>query len=81
MTINQKHIKIAITSPYHEGIDLLIADGLYETQTEVIKDALRRLLRHYEIPILIDQDASITVCYQNIPISQLNNQTRHKPEH
>jgi Arc/MetJ-type ribon-helix-helix transcriptional regulator len=60
MTISQKHVKIAIASPYQEGINLLIADGLYETQTEVIKDALRRLLKHYGIPLLPEQNASIT---------------------
>jgi Arc/MetJ-type ribon-helix-helix transcriptional regulator len=52
MAANQKRLKIRITRPYQEAIDLLIADGLYETQTEVVKDALRRLLKHYEIPML-----------------------------
>jgi Arc/MetJ-type ribon-helix-helix transcriptional regulator len=60
MAVEQKNVKARITSPYLEGINFLIADGLYETQTEVIKDALRRLLKHYDIPLLTEQDTSIT---------------------
>lgn len=52
MASNQKNIKITIAEPYIEAINLLIADGLYETQTELIKDALRRLMKHYDIPLI-----------------------------
>lgn len=58
MTANQKSLKIRIARPYQEAINLLIEDGLYETQTEVIKDALRRLLKHYEIPMLTNPETS-----------------------
>ena len=48
----KKQIRITITNPYLNGIDLLIQDGLYETQAEIFKDALRRLFKHYEIRAL-----------------------------
>ena len=60
MAVKQKNVKIRITAPYQEGITLLIEDGLYETQTEVIKDALRRLLKHYEIPMITEPETFIT---------------------
>ncbi len=50
----KKHLRIIITDPYIEGIDLLIKDGLYETQSEILKDALRRLFVHYQIPCITD---------------------------
>jgi Arc/MetJ-type ribon-helix-helix transcriptional regulator len=60
MAVKQKNVKIRIAAPYQEGITLLIEDGLYETQTEVIKDALRRLLKHYEIPMIPEPETFIT---------------------
>jgi Arc/MetJ-type ribon-helix-helix transcriptional regulator len=47
--IQKKHLKVTVSAPYINGMDALIRDGLYETQTEVVKDALRRLFNHYEI--------------------------------
>jgi Arc/MetJ-type ribon-helix-helix transcriptional regulator len=38
-----------MADPYLEGMDLLIKDGLYENQAEIVRDALRRLFNHYEI--------------------------------
>jgi hypothetical protein len=40
--------------PYLDGMDLLIKDGLYESQSEIVKDALRRLFNHYEIQCIRD---------------------------
>jgi len=33
-------------------MDLLIKDGLYENQAEIVKDALRRLFNHYDVKLL-----------------------------
>jgi Arc/MetJ-type ribon-helix-helix transcriptional regulator len=50
-----KHIDIKMTNPYLTGMEQLIKDGLYENQTEIIKDALRRLFQHYEIPLITQE--------------------------
>ena len=41
-----------MANPYLEGMELLIKDGLYESQAEIVKDALRRLFMHYEIQLV-----------------------------
>jgi Arc/MetJ-type ribon-helix-helix transcriptional regulator len=43
-----------MANPYLEGMELLIKDGLYESQAEIVKDALRRLFVHYEIQLIND---------------------------
>jgi Arc/MetJ-type ribon-helix-helix transcriptional regulator len=43
-----------MANPYLEGMELLIKDGLYESQAEIVKDALRRLFVHYDIQITTD---------------------------
>ena len=43
-----------MANPYLEGMELLIKDGLYESQAEIVKDALRRLFVHYEIQLITD---------------------------
>jgi Arc/MetJ-type ribon-helix-helix transcriptional regulator len=50
----RKNVKIAMTAPYIEGMNALIGDGLYESQTEIVKDALRMLFNHYEITAISD---------------------------
>ena len=47
--IQKKRLGITMVAPYLDGMDLLIKDGLYESQSEIVKDALRRLFNHYEI--------------------------------
>ncbi len=47
--IQKKRVEVTMASPYLDGMDLLIKDGLYESQAEIVKDALRRLFNHYEI--------------------------------
>ncbi len=44
-----------MTNPYVTAMDQLIKDGLYENQSEIIKDALRRLFQHYEIPLITEE--------------------------
>ncbi|MGD6809221.1 MAG: ribbon-helix-helix domain-containing protein [Candidatus Bathyarchaeia archaeon] len=51
----QKRVDIKMTKPYLTGMEQLIKDGLYENQTEIIKDALRRLFQHYEIPLITQE--------------------------
>jgi Arc/MetJ-type ribon-helix-helix transcriptional regulator len=43
-----------MANPYLEGMELLMKDGLYESQAEIVKDALRRLFMHYEIQLITD---------------------------
>lgn len=50
----KKNLKVTITAPYLEGMNALIGDGLYESQAEIVKDALRRLFNHYEITSISD---------------------------
>ncbi len=57
MAINQnikKRLNVTMAAPYLEGMDLLIKDGLYDTRSEVVKDALRRLFNHYELTCISD---------------------------
>ena len=50
----KKRVSVTFTKPYIEAIDHLIKGGVYVNQTELIKDALRRLFRHFEIRIYED---------------------------
>jgi|GEM_PF-1207100 len=45
----KKRVNVTMAAPYLDGMELLIKDGLYESQSEIVKDALRRLFNHYEI--------------------------------
>jgi Arc/MetJ-type ribon-helix-helix transcriptional regulator len=56
----KKTITVNITAPYIDGITILIEDGLYTNQTEIVKDALRRLFLHYEIK-MVTEPQEITV--------------------
>ena len=40
---HKKRVNLIMAHPYLAGIDLLIKDGLYVSQAEVVKDALQRL--------------------------------------
>lgn len=48
----KKRIGVIMASPYLDGMAVLIKDGLYQSHTEIIKDALRRLLLHYKIALI-----------------------------
>ena len=50
--IQKKRVDVTMANPYLEGMALLIKDGLYMSQAEIVKDALRRLFVHYEIPLI-----------------------------
>jgi Arc/MetJ-type ribon-helix-helix transcriptional regulator len=47
-----KRVDLTMPICYLEGMDLLIKDGLYENQAEIVKDALRRLFNHYDVKLL-----------------------------
>jgi Arc/MetJ-type ribon-helix-helix transcriptional regulator len=52
--MHKKRVDIQMASPYLSGMNLLIQDGLYQNQSEIIKDALRRLFQHYEISLVTE---------------------------
>jgi Arc/MetJ-type ribon-helix-helix transcriptional regulator len=52
--VQKKRVEVTMANPYLEGMELLIKDGLYESQAEIVKDALRRLFMHYEIRLVSD---------------------------
>jgi Arc/MetJ-type ribon-helix-helix transcriptional regulator len=51
----KKTLTVNMTAPYVEGMATLIEDGLYTNQTEIVKDALRRLFLHYEIKMVTEE--------------------------
>jgi Arc/MetJ-type ribon-helix-helix transcriptional regulator len=56
---NQKRrVNVIMANPYLEGMDLLIKDGLYVSQAEIVKDALRKLFVHYEIQLITENMGS-----------------------
>jgi Arc/MetJ-type ribon-helix-helix transcriptional regulator len=57
--IRKKRVDIVMSSPYLEGMSILIKDGLYESQAEVIKDALRKLFRNYKIGLVSEEPAGM----------------------
>jgi Arc/MetJ-type ribon-helix-helix transcriptional regulator len=50
--VQKRRVEVTMANPYLEGMELLIKDGLYESQAEIVKDALRRLFMHYEIQLI-----------------------------
>ena len=50
----KKRVCVILTKPYVEAMDRLIQGEVYVNRAEMIKDALRRLFRHYEIRIYED---------------------------
>lgn len=52
--VQKKRVEVTMADPYLNGMELLISDGLYESQAEIVKDALRRLFTHYQIRIVND---------------------------
>lgn len=45
----KKRIGVTLTGPYLEALDRLVQEGVYADRGGAIKDALRRLFRHYGI--------------------------------
>ncbi len=52
LTIGKQRVCIVVTEPYVNIMDDLISAGVYVSRQEIIKDALRYLLAHYEIPLI-----------------------------
>ena len=51
----KKNLTVTMAATYVEGMTALIEDGLYVHQTEVVRDALRRLFMHYEIKMVAEE--------------------------
>lgn len=45
----KKRVCATLTKPYLDAIEGLVQAGVYVDRAEIIKDALRRLFRHYGI--------------------------------
>ena len=43
----KKRISVTLTEPYLEALGRLVREGVYVDRGEAVKDALRRLFRHY----------------------------------
>jgi Arc/MetJ-type ribon-helix-helix transcriptional regulator len=50
----KRNLTVAMGTPYFERMDVLLNDGLYTCQAEIVKDALRRLFSHYELKIVTE---------------------------
>jgi Arc/MetJ-type ribon-helix-helix transcriptional regulator len=49
--IVKKPFHLILTTPYLNGLNLLIREEIYEDRAEATRDALRRLFKHYGINI------------------------------
>ena len=47
--VSEKRISVTLTGPYLEALDRLVQEGVYADSAEAVRDALRRLFRHYGI--------------------------------
>ena len=45
----KKRVCVTLTKPYFDAMEGLVQEGVYVDRAEIIKDALRRLFRHYGI--------------------------------
>lgn len=54
----KKRVEVIMTNPYLTGMSILVNEGLYMSQAEIIKDALRRLLLHYKIALVTEEPAA-----------------------
>jgi hypothetical protein len=50
----KKRLILEISTPYAAGLQTLIDSGLYESEVEVVLDALRKLFNHYDISCISD---------------------------
>jgi len=44
-----ENVCVALTKPYLDAMEGLVREGVYVSRRELVKDALRRLFRHYGI--------------------------------
>ena len=55
MRLSEKKVKriyVGLPQIYVDGIDRLIKEGIYMNRSEAVKDALRRLFKHYDLDVL-----------------------------
>jgi len=49
--IPKRRVSATVTKPYLEALELLVKGEVYESQAEAIRDALRRLFKHYGVEL------------------------------
>lgn len=49
LSVEVENVCVALTKPYLDAMEGLVRDGVYVSRRELVKDALRRLFRHYGI--------------------------------
>jgi len=49
--IPRRRVSTTLTQPYLEALELLVEGEVYESQAEAIRDALRRLFKHYGVEL------------------------------
>ncbi len=63
LLLSQKIIKkpfhLILTAPYLNGLNSLICEEIYVNKAEAMKDALRRLFKHYGINIFKEINNSL----------------------
>lgn len=52
----KKRVCVTLTEPYLDALDRLVQKGVYVDRAELIKDALRRLFRHYGIEPFVAEE-------------------------
>lgn len=50
----RRRVCVSLTKPYLDAVERLIKEGVYAGRGDLIRDALRRLFRHYEIRVFLD---------------------------
>ena len=53
----KKRVCVTLTKPYLDAMQRLVRKGVYVDRAELIKDALRRLFRHYGIAPFVAEEA------------------------
>jgi Arc/MetJ-type ribon-helix-helix transcriptional regulator len=53
--VNKRKCRVVIADPYLGAMEHLIKKGLYMNRAEIVKDALRRLLWHYNIQVISEE--------------------------
>jgi len=46
-SVSKRRISVTLTEPYLEALNRLVEAGVYVDRGEAVKDALRRVFRHY----------------------------------
>lgn len=59
----KRRVSAELTKPYLDALERLIREEVYISNAEVVRDALRRLFRHYGIWMeILDRDSDTQDC-------------------